>query len=112
DGAGEPGAGVGLVGKHRRGGRLQEDVIECERFLKQHRQPPRGENKTGGPLGGRRVGEPLYTSPRINQVGRQSAPVHKVPMRRRGNPVSRSPLPPDARLRTWSCSGNRSSAEP
>jgi hypothetical protein len=36
DGAGELGARVGLVGQHCRRGRLQEDVIESERFLKLH----------------------------------------------------------------------------
>ena len=63
DGAREPRMGVGLVGQHRRGGRLQEDVIESERFLKLHANL-RTEKQNRRPWEGRRVGEPLYTLPR------------------------------------------------
>ena len=34
--AGEPGAGVGLVGQHCRRGRHEQDVVEGQRFLNLH----------------------------------------------------------------------------
>ena len=68
DGAREACAGVGLSGQHRRGSRLQEDVIEGERFLNLHTNLHEGEMKTAALGEGRRVGEPLYTPPRTSQV--------------------------------------------
>ncbi len=52
DGAGEPGARVGLVGQDGRRRRLQEDVIEGERFLKLHANLREGVNENGGPCSG------------------------------------------------------------
>ena len=67
DRAREPGAGVGLAGQHLGGGRLQQDVVERQSFLKLHANLQK-EKQNGGPFGGRRVGEPLYTLPRTNQA--------------------------------------------
>ena len=70
DGAREPGADIGLVRQHRRSGGLQEDVIECERFLKLHANL-REEKQKRRPVppeeGGRRVGGALYTKRRRTQ---------------------------------------------